>query len=49
MLKKALAVATVAGALSFVAAPALANSVCVDLYLNANGTEVVNQTQCIEA
>lgn len=49
MLKKALAVATVAGALSFVAAPAHAAGVCVDLYLNANGTEVVNQQQCVEA
>ena len=46
MLRKALAVATIAGAVSFLAAPVMAQSACVDLYVYANG-ELVNQEACL--
>ncbi len=39
MLKKALAVAALAGAAALTATPASA-AACVDVYLNVNGTEV---------
>jgi hypothetical protein len=47
MLKKFAAAAAIAG-LGFVAAPAHAELVCVDVYLDLNGT-VVAQTVCTPA
>ena len=46
MLKKIIAATAVAGALGLVAAPAMAETACVDVYLDLNGT-VVAQTQCV--
>ena len=46
MLKKALVLATVAGAVAL-AAPAFAETACVTAYVNVNGDELVNQTQCV--
>ncbi|MCU1672501.1 MAG: hypothetical protein JWN77_614 [Frankiales bacterium] len=48
MLKKVLAVATLAGALTGIAAtPALAGGqFCYDVQVNANGSSVVSQTGC---
>ena len=45
MLKKALAVAAVAGALSMLGGTASASTACLDLYIDVNGT-VVAQNVC---
>ncbi|HEU0129829.1 MAG TPA: hypothetical protein VFQ85_02420 [Mycobacteriales bacterium] len=45
MLKKIIAATAVAGALGFVAAPAMAAGACVEIHLNINGTPV-DVVQC---
>ena len=46
MLKKVLAVAALAGAAALTATPASAEA-CVSVYLEANGSPVVNETHCV--
>ena len=46
MLKKVLAITALAGAAALTATPASAAS-CVSVYLEANGSVVVNETHCV--